>query len=610
MCVSVSDEETRHVVAPTPISLGAARADSDRADANQRRTWDVYERLAGYPQPPLPKIPDPGDPFGFQLVQPSRYCRAMRPVYRLLSNLSGFAKFVREIEPHLEEMLRGENPRLALLAAHQYSATLAIEDDEEVSCPFQRAASLVLAACQLREDLVAHRLEPDRLGDQVLEMGQYPNLFGTSVVLTEYGAELFKTTTTSQILVLVRGQFFVVKLGHASPPDATALAEALHRIASTARTITTEPSPAMLTCGELVDQIDAFSIVRTDPENGQNLETMKHSLLTLCLDLEASPHNLECAAHAAHVGNMANRWWHSSLQLVVFANSRACAIHSFAANLDGNVMMRSTQELAERASVIARRMSATPTGSPLPFQRLTWHVRESTLQKIRLDLLHTTDDQQATFHLEGLGQDYFRNRGLAPVPAFIVALQLTVQQLVGRTPTIYQFLSQSSYRCTGLRVVNVATREVARLWRLMKRGPLNSTNGRSLLEQAIECQNRVCRQARPYLPLEFLIVLWIKRHARALWCALLMNLLLGRSQPDVMVSHPAISPKVPIGIGRPGAKLTYVKHFGLHYQIHADRTTVTCMPGVKWSTPNRDLIQRLAHNLAALPGQTTARPGS
>jgi hypothetical protein len=69
-----------------------------------------------------------------------------------------------------------------------------------------------------------------------------------------------------------------------------------------------------------------------------------------------------------------------------------------------------------------------------------------------------------------------------------------------------------------------------------------------------------------------------------------------------MVSHPTIAPKVPI-VGRPGAKLAYVNYFGLHYQIHPNRTTVTLMPGVKWKTSNCELIKRLAHNLTRLSPQ-------
>ena len=61
---------------------------------------------------------------------------------------------------------------------------------------------------------------------------------------------------------------------------------------------------------------------------------------------------------------------------------------------------------------------------------------------------------------------------------------------------------------------------------------------------------------------------------------------------DVLVSHPEIYPGVPI-VGRPGIRLPYVNCFGLHYQMMADKTVITMMPGTRWSIPNEELIEVL-----------------
>ena len=67
-------------------------------------------------------------------------------------------------------------------------------------------------------------------------------------------------------------------------------------------------------------------------------------------------------------------------------------------------------------------------------------------------------------------------------------------------------------------------------------------------------------------------------------------------ETDVVISHPGIYTEVPV-VGRPGIRLPYVKYFGLHYQIMADKTVVTMMPAVNWEVPNHELIEKLKTNL-------------
>ena len=68
---------------------------------------------------------------------------------------------------------------------------------------------------------------------------------------------------------------------------------------------------------------------------------------------------------------------------------------------------------------------------------------------------------------------------------------------------------------------------------------------------------------------------------------------------QIVVSHPAIYPVVSI-VGRPGARLPYVKIFGLHYQILPDKIVLTYMPGVEWNYSNEELTDRIANHLVRL----------
>ena len=58
----------------------------------------------------------------------------------------------------------------------------------------------------------------------------------------------------------------------------------------------------------------------------------------------------------------------------------------------------------------------------------------------------------------------------------------------------------------------------------------------------------------------------------------------------IILSHPEIFPEVAL-LGRPGVRLPYVSHFGLHYQMFADRIVLTMMPGKKWTSANDRFVE-------------------
>ena len=107
-------------------------------------------------------------------------------------------------------------------------------------------------------------------------------------------------------------------------------------------------TPAIITSVSDRTQAKLFSQIRGHRINEQSLEIMKHTFLVLCLDLDSRPANAQEIAQFSHIGNLNNRWWHSSLQLVVFGNSQAAAIGSFSAYIDGNVMMRGISKISTK----------------------------------------------------------------------------------------------------------------------------------------------------------------------------------------------------------------------------------------------------------------------
>ncbi|MCS6845861.1 MAG: choline/carnitine O-acyltransferase [Caldilineales bacterium] len=264
-------------------------------------------------------------------------------------------------------------------------------------------------------------------------------------------------------------------------------------------------------------------------------------------------------------------------------------------------------------------------------RRLQWQVPEPLLAEARRDLETMLDrtGQPVTFEIPGYGRQFFAEHGVEAVPTFILALQMTANRLAGRPARITQFLSMSRYRCTDLATTVVSGPQVQQFAQAMLgeaaagqgngataarpgggAGEAATSRGedlQALLHAAIAEQAQIARQARRYLPLPIILNLFLRSRRGAgrrwtellLWLRMIALRKLGVAplqEREVLVSHPEIYPEVPI-VGRPGVRLPYVKYFGLHYQIMADKIVITMMPGVRWPVPNTRLIEELTDSL-------------
>lgn len=446
-------------------------------------------------------------------------------------------------------------------------------------------------------------------------MGQYANFFSTSLVVEGGRASLFKSASFSQITVMVGGRIYLLDLfGEAQdsfPPFdhvVTALSTLLLQAQSDLQ-IAPEPAVGLLTAASDRTQLKAFSRLRTIEGNASNLDALRHSLLTLCLEPDGFPSSPAEAARLAHSTNLHNRWFHSSLQLVVFGNGRACAICSFSAYLDGNIMMRGCAELQRRAAILPLVDLTANATTELPKARaLRWVVDERAILAARRDVEPLLDEQTATFELDGYGKRFFAAGNILPVPAFTLALLATAKRLTGRIPNVYQFLTMSKYRCMDLAVANVTTPEAMGFADYVMTPEFNATHARHLMEAAIASQVTTMRHARQYLGLDLLLGLFVRSLPATRRRLLVLGELpifillriLGLFKPqrgDILASHPDIYPEVPV-LGRPGIRLPYVTYFGLHYQIMDDKTVVTLMPGTGWGVPNAQLVAELERSLA------------
>lgn len=577
------------------------------------RTRDVYEQIPAYPKPPLVPLPtlEELDTLLTDLGQPRG--SLARAVTDFTLGLTRFRPFLRALPDRIEELLRGSNLRLPGLFAPVIAATLALEDDPRGLEPLTRAATLICAARSFHADLMSGRLPPDTYRGETLEMGQYPNFFSTHQIIEGKSTRLFKSSQHSQVNVMVNGQMYLLPIGEPGAELSVGqIAAGLAQIVERAGQETDQPgrrSPALLTAALHRTQYRGFAALQQRPCNLEALAALRHTFLTVCLDLDDRPESHAAAARQAHSQHLDNRWFHASLQFVVFGNARACAVCNFTAYLDGNTMMRGGAEFQRRAASCMVDDASRPAANLLPAAplKLNWETPEPLLAQARRDLKPVLDDQPATFEIADFGRNWLTSHSAEAVPTFILALQLTAMRLTGQPARITQFVTMSRYRCTDLTTAVVSTPEVLRFAAAAAQETTQPGAVAALFQPAINSQRQAVRAAREHLglPIIFNLLVQARRGAAQLLTAaafMLRALLLQRMglskdwERQILVSHPEIYPEVPV-IGRPGIRIPYVKYFGLHYQIWADKTVITLMPGLRWQIPNTRLIADLTDSL-------------
>lgn len=573
------------------------------------RTRDIFEYIPAYPKPPLIPLAAPDDLSEFF----DNYIKSKKLAVHIIGAarfLTGFKKFQERLPESLEIYLRQTDTRTPGLFSPVISATLALKDDPGKPDPLERAVSLLVASRNLRDDLYSGKFAPDFLNDQVLEMGEYPNLFSTSLIIDNKTVRIFKSTIDTHIIAAFEGKFYYVNIcrdGNILP--ANELYASIKQIIAKSGDEKADPgelSPGIITAASDSIQIPAFRKLQKNRINYNTYKNFRHSFLTLCLDLKNHPSTDSEAAKLAHSGNYANRWYHSSLQIVVFGNAKACIICNFTTYIAGNTMARACAEIQSRATEYQSYGITSPPISnppvPLPLE-LTFNRKY--VMRAKDELRRITNGQQATFEIMNMGKKFFAENNINSTSAFILILQMAAKKLTGKIIPITQFLSLTRFRCMDLTTTVVTTPEVNSFTEYIFQEIIQKEKARQLLYNAVDSQLRKCRKAREYLSLNFLLTMFLRTQngtrriyttAVVLLSVILLKMFrLLRPQSlsyGIIVSHPAIYTQIPV-VGRPGIRLPYVKYFAMHYQIWEDRTVITIMPSLKWEIPNEQIISEL-----------------
>ena len=452
------------------------------------------------------------------------------------------------------------------------AATMVLARDPRTTDPIARAVTLVIAARELCREISAGTLPQDEIQGRPANMAQYGNLVGTNLNCVE--SRWVASPQAEAIGVLFRGALYRVSLAPPSGDAAATLAADLRWIGTQPRT----PADGRTLLTSLPSPIRRRSLQQRGQEWPVELADL---LFTLCLDLDAQPPNDAEAGKLAQIGNCENRWYASSLQIVVFGNAHAAVLCSFSAGIDGNTMMRAAEELQRRAAsvpatgITASRPLPRPTRLELP------PMDHSTLEIARTSIRTITSAQESVFELNGIGTEFFTRIGVPAVPAFVVALHSAVYAVSGLAGDIQQFLSQSAFRGMGVRQVGTSTELMWSGCRVLNEGTAAPVAAEMVRLAIAEYQHR-SRLARRHVSTALLKQLhrhsvsntrrewndWIER--RAYWLAATCRLTPVRAPWRIVISHPQASANVGL-VGRPGIQCPGGRA-SIHYQIRESRT--------------------------------------
>ncbi len=557
------------------------------------RSQDLFEVLEGYeaaePLPP-PRLTDPEDLRRLG-VQPTLISRlALGAAWRI----SGLTRLAATPPAELAERLRRADTRTVWFPP-VISATIPLRDDPRRPDMVTRAASLVAAARSLCDDVAAARLSQDRLGDHPLEMGLYPNLFNTWVDVTSPRSRLRKGAARDRIAVACRRDLFAIDV---PTDDADAVAGALDGVLEAPRS---GVPVGWLGAMKASRQAEAFGRLGTDPVNAASLGALGDVLVTVCLEPDMTSDSYGDLGRTVHAGHVANRWWNSSLQIVVLGDASAAIICNYRCWLDGNVMTRAGAEMQRRAADIDVRRAPARSVTPL-----RWRVASEEITAAERHVREVVDDDpDATFSL-GVGRRELGRSGLRPVTLFVAALAGAVESFTGDVPHVRQFLSYSRYRCVGVSAAtSVTTPEMLAFLEALRSDASDAECHRRLVAVS-EADRTLLTRARRRLPIEDLQLVHhrvgggggrIGRSAEARTLRWLARRGLYQPIPeDVFISFPGDHPELN-GVGRGGVRLPYARRFGMHYVLDEDRTRFTISRGYDWPVANRDFAVAIEERL-------------
>jgi hypothetical protein len=555
--------------------------------APESRTEDlIYERHSAYTEPVDPPPVESPEHYRRSLAEEYGVSPILAGPFALLSGLDETVKRFRNDPKAFEKALRTINTREPLYSFRSLSATSVLRNEDRQTTAIERAARLVTAAYEFYQEIKNGTAKQDAFGNRPMEMGQYGNLFGTCIHPSRATLDIYKTKQDSYIAVFYQGAAYRVDVADGSGPKSTEeILAALKGIVEN-RHKPHEPYPiGVLSGGNAWRRTRNMLALRRHEANRDSLSVLSDALFTLSLDLHLKPATYADTAFAIHSGNLGNRWFFASTQLVVFGNGNAGAVFSFSCTLDGNTMARFGSELYQRAQAIEispQRKAIAPTVT-----ELQWHVSPKAWRETHAEDAREICHQPVYYEIPDMGDDFFRSQDFRPDGIFNVAVLWASAELMGYTPNIpgrrripriLEHVSLAVHSGMGLNMASIGTPEARQFIDAVISGS-DDNKTRELLLKALDAHKARIHEARTVTDTMPLVMLTANMtgilHKPFAFALMKMAL-----DFDIITSQPMLLDGVEF-VSRAGACLPYLSCLGLHYNILRGRITMTLMPSTK-----------------------------
>jgi len=510
----------------------------------------------------------------------------------------GFRKTYRALARD-KTLLRDGEPagaRLRLmhtLLAHDY--VVALEPDPNHTAPPARAATLVAGALAFRQKLREGALKDDLFKDRPLNMRQYHNLFGRSVVPAPPANKHLDAPDSEHIVVFAGRQAFRIQVIEGDRPIAAdTLAAQFEAIEARAA----QPAEGDRWLGALsaVNRHKAAEIrgkLEADPVNAASLNTIDTALFTVSLDLDLAPNSLESLTRLGYSGNYRNRWFEKSTQLAVFANGEAALTLCFPAYLDGTIGGRYASELYHGAAAQTLSEHRPVLADSLAPKKLEFHIDDAILDEAEAEVSGYIRDDCDIFKVESIGKDFFKSRKISPDSSIQMALLLATRKVFGHNLNMRQFINVRRFEGGTLELPYVTTQEVETFLNAAAAGNRDKRELAALLRAAVKSHKDIIlktfngRSPKTIFnyalvgasPLKRRLARPLSAFFRWLGFKKYVSDMLGTSEhtADIITSSLKIEPGMRI-LGRPGIRLPFLRYFGMHYLVEPNSILFIFMP--------------------------------
>jgi carnitine O-acetyltransferase len=353
-----------------------------------------------------------------------------------------------------------------------------------------RAAGLLAAAVRLQRLITSEELEPDLDGDAPRCMREYTRLFASTRVPGTTRDLLTQHADSRHVIVLHREHVFTLDVldPGGRPFGAGELSRALQQIVDESQSAAR--SLGVLTTAGRRSWADTREthLVRGPAPTRELLDAVERAILVLVLE-DGEPPRQPRTSEAARLflhGDVRNRWFDKSIQLVVARNGVAgfCMEHS---GFDGSTALRLAEYLVGNEEPAAP--SALGERRAIP-RRLDYVATEPLAEAIAsaqrdVDaILRRTD--LVVLDFAALGKRSIVRHGVSPDGFVQMAFQLAYSTLTGETASTYESVDTKHFLHGRTEAMRVVSDESVAFVRALRANGRARANAAGLVRAAIE----------------------------------------------------------------------------------------------------------------------------